>query len=240
MANNPPPYSNITGISRAAMKDNAQESLANYDGNARPGELVVNLEVDPPLLYVGNNLGQLTLVASGGNAGGNTDWANIGNINNSNGPFSIAIGFEAGLAPAFGTGTPFIAIGQFAGNTNQGGDATAIGNNAGKISQGQSSVAIGSQAGQDTQSFRAIAIGQGAGQTTQGEPSIAIGAFAGQNNQANNSIILNATGSALEQTTANTFTVMPVRGDSTANLVAGGFLAVYYNPTTGEFAYASS
>jgi hypothetical protein len=67
MANPPPPYDNITGISRAVMKDNAQETLANYDGNARPGELVVNLVVDPPALYIGNNLGQLTAISSGGN-----------------------------------------------------------------------------------------------------------------------------------------------------------------------------
>jgi len=67
MANPPPPYSDITGISRAVMKDNAQETLANYDGNARPGELVVNLVVDPPALYIGNNAGQLTAISSGGN-----------------------------------------------------------------------------------------------------------------------------------------------------------------------------
>ena len=66
MINSPPPYSDITGISRAVMKDNKTESLANYDGNARPGELVVNLESDPPEVYVGNNSGYLTLVASGG------------------------------------------------------------------------------------------------------------------------------------------------------------------------------
>ncbi len=59
MANNPPPYDDITGISRAVMKDNAQVTLNNYDGNARPGELVVNLEVDPPVVYVGNNDGDL-------------------------------------------------------------------------------------------------------------------------------------------------------------------------------------
>lgn len=69
MANPPPPYDNITGISRAVMKDNAQETLGNYNGNARPGELVVDLTQDPPPLYVGNNAGQLTLVASGGGAG---------------------------------------------------------------------------------------------------------------------------------------------------------------------------
>jgi hypothetical protein len=62
--NAPPPYVNITGISRAAMKDNAQITLANYNGNARPGELVVNLEVDPPTVFVGNNAGQLTAIST--------------------------------------------------------------------------------------------------------------------------------------------------------------------------------
>ena len=67
MASPPPPYDNITGISRAVMKDNAQETLANYNGSARPGELVVDLTQDPPPLYVGNNAGQLTAVSSGNN-----------------------------------------------------------------------------------------------------------------------------------------------------------------------------
>jgi hypothetical protein len=86
MANPPPPYDNITGISRAVMKDNAQETLGNYNGNARPGELVVDLTQDPPPLYVGNNSGQLTLVASGGGGYGNTQVAQflaaglVGNI----------------------------------------------------------------------------------------------------------------------------------------------------------------
>ncbi len=69
MANPPPPYDNITGISRAVMKDNAQVDLASYNGNARPGELVVNLVVDPPTLYVGNNSGQLTAISSSGSYG---------------------------------------------------------------------------------------------------------------------------------------------------------------------------
>lgn len=67
MANPPPPYDNITGISRAVMKDNAQETLANYNGNARPGELVADLTTDPPALYIGNNLGALTSISSGNN-----------------------------------------------------------------------------------------------------------------------------------------------------------------------------
>lgn len=69
MANTPPPYDDITGISRAVMKDNAQVTLAQYNGNARPGELVVNLETNPPALFVGNNAGQLTAVIGGGGGG---------------------------------------------------------------------------------------------------------------------------------------------------------------------------
>ena len=63
MANPPPPYSNITGISRAVMKDNAQETIQNYDGVARPSELVVDQLTQN--LYVGNTNGNLNLVAYG-------------------------------------------------------------------------------------------------------------------------------------------------------------------------------
>ncbi len=62
MANPPPPYSDITGISRAVMKDNAQESIVNYDGVARPAELVV--EQNALNLFVGDNNGNLVLLAN--------------------------------------------------------------------------------------------------------------------------------------------------------------------------------
>jgi hypothetical protein len=58
----PPPYTNITGISRAAMKDNAQVSIVDYDGNARPAELVV--EQNNLNLYAGDNNGNLVLLAN--------------------------------------------------------------------------------------------------------------------------------------------------------------------------------
>jgi len=68
MANPPPPYDNITGISRAVMKDNAQVTLANYNGNARPGELVVDQNTDQ--VFIGNSAGALTQIAAGiGNGG---------------------------------------------------------------------------------------------------------------------------------------------------------------------------
>jgi len=68
MANPPPPYDDITGISRAVMKDNAQVTLANYNGNARPGELVVDQTTDQ--VYIGNSSGALTQIAAGITNGG--------------------------------------------------------------------------------------------------------------------------------------------------------------------------
>ena len=64
MANPPPPYLDITGISRTVMKDNAQESITNYNGNARPGEMVVDLTNNN--IYIGNTNGNLTLINTGG------------------------------------------------------------------------------------------------------------------------------------------------------------------------------
>ena len=68
MANPPPPYEDITGISRAVMKDNAQVTIENYNGNARPGELVVDQLTDQ--VFIGNSSGALTQIAAGiGNGG---------------------------------------------------------------------------------------------------------------------------------------------------------------------------
>lgn len=63
MANPPPPYEGITGISRTVMKDNAQETVFNYNGNARPGEMTVNPVTGN--IYLGNVDGNLNLVISG-------------------------------------------------------------------------------------------------------------------------------------------------------------------------------
>jgi hypothetical protein len=63
MANPPPPYDDITGISRAVMKDNAQVTIENYNGNARPGELVVDQLTDQ--VFIGNSSGALTQIAAG-------------------------------------------------------------------------------------------------------------------------------------------------------------------------------
>ena len=82
MANPPPPFNEITGIARADMKYNAQETIQNYDGNfARPGELVVDLATYD--VYVGNSNGNLNLISGGsGDAGypqsGGTFYVDVG------------------------------------------------------------------------------------------------------------------------------------------------------------------
>ena len=60
MANPPPPYDDLTGISRTVMKDNAQETVTNYNGNARPAEMTVNINTNE--IYIGNATGALTKV----------------------------------------------------------------------------------------------------------------------------------------------------------------------------------
>ena len=78
MAIPPPPYANITGITRTIMKDNQEETIANYDGNARPGEIVVNLDNND--VYIGNTNGNLNLLVIGGGSGNSEPAGPVGAI----------------------------------------------------------------------------------------------------------------------------------------------------------------
>ena len=85
MANPPPPYSDLTGISRTVMKDNAQESVANYDGNARPAEMTVNVNTNE--IYIGNAAGALTKVLQV--TGANTYLGNLRAVNDVTGLYQL-------------------------------------------------------------------------------------------------------------------------------------------------------
>jgi hypothetical protein len=156
-------------------------------------------------------------------------WATLANKNNASGPTQIALGL---VNPTF--------------VTPQGLGAIGIGAYAGQTTQGQTAVAIGYSAGQNIQGASAVAIGQNAGQGNQGANAIAIGAIAGNANQAVNSIVINATGTALQNTTANSLVIKPVRQVTStnawtnpANTLPTGFFFTAYNPTTGELIYWS-
>ena len=133
------------------------------------------------------------------------------------------------------TASDAVAFGQGAGNSSQGGYAVAIGYSAGQTTQGLTAIAIGSGAGNSSQGFASIGIGYSAGYLQQGQYAVAIGSQAGYIYQANNSIILNATGAALDQTTANTFTVAPIRND-----VANTGQVVFYNTSSKEITYGNT
>jgi hypothetical protein len=92
----------------------------------------------------------------------------------------VAFGINAGVT---NQGTDTVAIGNQAGQNNQGNNAVAIGINAGVTGQGTNSVAIGNAAGNASQQAGAVAIGSEAGYLTQGEGAVAIGSLAGKNNQ---------------------------------------------------------
>ena len=145
----------------------------------------------------------------------------------------MAIGNFAGQ---YSQGEQTLAIGPSAGNTNQRPGAIAIGNLSGANTQGAQCIAIGNNAGRLTQGENSVAIGLLAGYDNQGANSIAIGKYAGATSQGANSIILNATGSGLEQTTPNTFTVAPIRSNATPDATLN---ALIYTASTGEITYGN-
>ena len=143
---------------------------------------------------------------------------------------AIALGESAGLtSQSLGA----IAVGVEAGKTTQGASAIAIGATAGGTNQGIVAVALGNSAGQVNQGEGAVAVGASAGTSGQGAYAIAIGVNAGILNQGTNSIIINATGLGLENTTADSFVVKPVRN-------AVGTTIMMYDATSGELTHTAT
>ena len=71
----------MTGISRTVMKDNAQATVADYDGVARPAEFTVNVNTNE--IYIGNAAGALTKVLQV--SGANTYLGNVRVVNSTAG-----------------------------------------------------------------------------------------------------------------------------------------------------------
>lgn len=110
----------------------------------------------------------------------------------------------------------------------------ALGKNSAQTVQGTASIAIGEEAAGNLQGSQAIAIGKSSALISQGNNAIAIGAYAGANNQAANSIVINATGSALENTTASSLKIAPIRS------AAASAYSLYYDTSTSEITYGPS
>ena len=172
-----------------------------------------------------SSLSGIVPVANGGT--GATTVAGIKSVLGFNSP-SVAIGDQAGQTNQGGS---TVGVGGGAGATNQGGGSVAVGYVAGYQNQGNASVAIGSNAAQSGQGTQAVALGFAAGQNGQGAYSVAVGSFAG-NVQAANSIALNATGASLNPSTTGFF-VAPIRNASAPNYL-------FYNTTNKEISYGSA
>jgi len=183
----------------------------------------------------GNNTQGEGAVALGYQAGQNTQSVRaiaIGELAGqaTQGQYGIALGYFAGQTTQ---GTGGIAIGYQAGQTNQDTGTVAIGSTAGTTTQGEDAVAVGTNAGKTTQGTDAVAIGHSAGETNQGAGSIAIGYNAGSTNQAANSIVINAGGLALENTTADSLRIKPIRS-------AVGTTILMYDASSGEVTHTAS
>lgn len=138
----------------------------------------------------------------------------------------VALGVDSGV---YKTNNNTTALGPFSGYSNQGDQAVAIGYYAGHSNQNASATAVGPTSGVTNQGSEAVAVGFNAGRINQGSNSIAIGSRAGFNSQPANSIILNASGLALNGTSANSMFVRPIRDD-----LAGNGTPLYYNSSTYE------
>ena len=150
----------------------------------------------------------------------------LGNNAQSEGSYSLSIGTGArsdtyGVAIGMQTqaATYDINVGAFSGKNHY-------------TSSGAYRVAVGAFAQQnanpgDETGTGAIAIGTLAGDANQGANAVAIGRYAGRNNQAAKSIVINATDSDLENTTADSLVIKPIR-NATMTTILG------YDVTTGE------
>ena len=156
----------------------------------------------------------------------------IGNLagETSQGLGAVAVGYYAGKTSQ---GTSAVALGDQAGETTQGAESVAIGKGSGETTQGTYAQAIGNNAGNTNQGQNAVALGSQAGENNQGAKAIALGQYAGQTSQAANSIVINATGSAVENTTASSLVIKPIRN-------AVGTTMLMYNATSGEVSYTGS
>ena len=217
----------LTGLPGTSIISNANSSVS------------ISTADGPVVMNVGNIPSVLTASETGIAVVGNVTYTGIISVAN------VRIGNGSGAA---GQSLNGIAIGVGSAANVQGQSAVAIGTGAGANAQGSNSVAIGTSSGNnqaingvaigynsggEAQGLNSVAIGADSGLVSQGGNSVAIGYAAGANAQAVNSIVINATGANLDNQTANSLVVKPVR-----NAIAGNI--VQYDSTTGEMTYSSA
>jgi len=194
-------YDNTTGVFTYTPPDLSSYLTATLDADI---DLNGNSIVDSTLAgFVTSNLRTFeTKIQLGGDSDADTYGYAIGQEAQA-GIYDVTIGAYAGKNKKTTNNNYSIGIGAFAQQNSNPGDETGTG---------------------------AIAIGVLAGDANQGENALALGRYAGRNNQATKSIVINATGSDLENITANSCVVKPIRN-------AAGTHGLEYDPASGEITY---
>ena len=113
--------------------------------------------------------------------------------------FGNTAGFFSGALALGGPALDRIALGSFAGQTNQNAYSVAIGYKSGNFTQAPEAVSIGYRAGESNQGFNAVSIGVGAGGVTQGDYAIGVGRQAGNDNQDTDAIAIGTRAGTLDQ-----------------------------------------
>ena len=141
-----------------------------------------------------------------GNYAGNTQQRNsvaVGALAQQTGAaqYSTALGQGAGnLNQGAGAGVGFcLAVGGSAGGSNQGQYATAVGASSGNTSQGAGAVCVGYVAGQTSQGVGSVAIGRNAGNASQTTQAVAIGLNAGQTTQGSSGVAIGVNAGLFQQ-----------------------------------------
>jgi hypothetical protein len=142
----------------------------------------------------------------------------------------IALGNYAGIT---NQGSLAVAIGNGAGSSDQGANGIAIGLAAGSSTQSTSAIAIGEEAGKINQGLYAVAIGRQAGLGSQGNFSVALGVAAGYQYQAAESVIINGANAVVNSSTSGLF-INPIRN------VIGTSGILQYNDATKEISYSDT
>jgi hypothetical protein len=122
----------------------------------------------------------------------------------------LACGFDNSQGPAC------VAIGNRAGRENQSngdgvGACVAVGHYAGNTDQAGGGVAIGSHAADNGQGIYGVALGGSAGRNNQGDNSVCVGFKSGEITCHDNCIMLNASGAATASAAVSSFLVNPIR-----------------------------
>lgn len=252
---------NVNDLTNKTYVDNTVYNITSVNNNQDYFPVFVSSTGPGSQLYIDSNTGPFTYNPSNGTIKSptlvldqTTNVVRAGSIASTTGygNNTIAMGLNAGLNQGDGsialgqnTGSPStgspqstdcIAIGGGAGRNTQGQEAIAIGLGSGATSQGIGAIAIGSSAGGTNQGQYAIGIGNNAHLSGAGNYSIAIGGGAGTANQAANSIIINASGTNVNNTTASSCVIRPIRG--VAQGIGVGRL--FYDTSTFEVAYSTT